>query len=46
MDSADNAGRFITQTQLNGLDPATLYHSRAYVGGEVDGDEVKGQPER
>jgi len=32
IDSNDNKGRFITQTNLNGLDPATLYRSKSYAG--------------
>jgi hypothetical protein len=35
VDSADNKDRFINQTGQNGLDPATLYKSRAYAGGRV-----------
>ncbi|HMH21897.1 MAG TPA: BamA/TamA family outer membrane protein [Puia sp.] len=32
IDSNDNKGRFITLTNLNGLDPATLYRSKSYAG--------------
>lgn len=35
VDSADNKDRFINRTDVSGLDHATLYHSRAYVGGQV-----------
>ena len=35
LDSADNKDRFINQTALNGLDPATLYKSRTYAGGRI-----------
>lgn len=35
MDSADNGGRFITHPSLNGLDPATLFRSKTYLGGQV-----------
>jgi len=33
IDSNDNKGRFINQTGLNGLDPATLYKTKSYAGG-------------
>jgi hypothetical protein len=35
LDSADNYDRFINQTNLNGLDEATLYKDKAYAGGRA-----------
>jgi hypothetical protein len=35
MDSSDNKDRFINQTELNGLDKATLYESKTYAGGKA-----------
>ncbi|HEY6901067.1 MAG TPA: hypothetical protein VI233_10505, partial [Puia sp.] len=35
LDSADNKDRFINQTGLNGLNPAELYSSKAFVGGRA-----------
>ncbi|MBS1663141.1 MAG: BamA/TamA family outer membrane protein [Bacteroidetes bacterium] len=35
LDSADNKGRFITQTAQNGLNPAELYSSKAFAGGRA-----------
>jgi hypothetical protein len=35
VDSSDNFNRFINQTNLNGLDKATLYKSKAYIGGKA-----------
>lgn len=36
LDSADNFDRFVNQAPGNGLDPATLYLDKAYVGGRAD----------
>ena len=50
MDSSDNKGRYITQTKLNGLDSATLYKSKTYVGIKVaaivDNRNDKANPSR
>ena len=35
LDSADNKDRFINQTSQNGLNPAELYASKAFVGGRA-----------
>jgi Omp85 superfamily domain/Calcineurin-like phosphoesterase len=35
MDSSENSGRFITQTNLNGLDPVTLFKPKTYAGGRI-----------
>jgi hypothetical protein len=36
LDSADNFDRYVNQTAINGLDPATLYQTKSYVGGRAD----------
>jgi len=35
LDSAQNPNRFVTNTTINGLDHATLYNPRHYLGGDV-----------
>jgi hypothetical protein len=35
LDSADNFNRWINQTDVNGLNPATLYRDKAYTGGRL-----------
>ncbi|HTI09389.1 MAG TPA: BamA/TamA family outer membrane protein [Puia sp.] len=35
LDSADNKDRFINRSDVPGLDHATLYHARGYVGGRA-----------
>ena len=35
MDSSDNKDRFINQTDLNGLNKATLYEPKSYAGGKA-----------
>ncbi|HVU58767.1 MAG TPA: BamA/TamA family outer membrane protein [Puia sp.] len=35
VDSSDNKDRFINHTELNGLDPATLYKWKSYAGGRA-----------
>jgi hemolysin activation/secretion protein len=35
LDSADNKDRYINQTGQNGLDPASLYRSKAFLGGRA-----------
>ncbi len=35
LDSADNGTRFINNTFLNGLDPATLYEKQSFAGGKL-----------
>ncbi len=36
LDSADNFDRFVNQTAINGLDPATLYLPKSYLGGHAE----------
>jgi hypothetical protein len=35
LDSAQNVGRFVENTPLNGLDRNTLYHTRHYIGADA-----------
>jgi Omp85 superfamily domain len=35
MDSSDNKGRFINQTNINGLDAVSLYKTKSYAGGQA-----------
>ena len=35
LDSADNFDRFVNQTNINGLDRATLYQDKSYAGGRA-----------
>ncbi|HVW61264.1 MAG TPA: BamA/TamA family outer membrane protein, partial [Puia sp.] len=50
LDSTDNQGRFINRTDLNGLDRATLYRTKTYLGGKatavLDGRNNKVNPSR
>ena len=50
LDSADNFDRFVNQTAINRLDPATLYLAKSYLGGRanviVDNRDDKVEPSR
>ncbi|HEV2481856.1 MAG TPA: BamA/TamA family outer membrane protein, partial [Puia sp.] len=50
LDSADNFDRFVNQTAINGLDPASLYLDKSYLGGRaalvVDNRDDKTLPAR
>jgi hypothetical protein len=50
LDSADNFDRYVNQTNINGLDAATLYQAKSYVGGRinvvVDNRDDKVEPSR
>ena len=35
LDSAQNKGRFILNTNLNGLDPATVFSNQSFIGGKM-----------
>jgi len=50
LDSVENKDRFINHTELNGLDRATLYSTKSYVGGKatavLDNRNNKANPSR
>lgn len=50
LDSAENFDRYVNQTTINGLDAATLYLERSYVGGRanvvIDNRDDKIEPSR
>jgi hypothetical protein len=50
LDSADNFDRFVNQTAINGLDAATLYLDKSYLGGRanviIDNRDDKVEPSR
>jgi hypothetical protein len=50
LDSADNFDRYVNQTNVNGLDAATLYQTKSYIGGRVnvivDNRDDKVEPSR
>ena len=45
LDSAQNKGRFILKTNLNGLDPATVFSRQSFIGGKmVFGVDTRNNP--